>query len=824
MSNGTRKQIPHAGEGTSSPVSHAAGRGEVDFSRGLSAREVAQRVEAGEVNKLPEGNTPTVGAVLRRHAFTLFNLINLVLAGAVIFVGSPRNALFLGLAIVNTVMGIAQELRAKRTLDKLNVLSRSKVNVLREGQRVKVDLEELVLDDLVFLKSGSQIYADGMVVTASGLEVDESLLTGEADRIKKQPGDALLSGSFLTAGTGMMQLTAVGADSYANALTSQAKSLKRPTTPLMRMLNNIIRALTIAIVPIGGLLFYTQRQNHDLTSSVLSTTASMIGMIPEGLILLTSVTLTVGALRLARKKALVQSLHSIETLARVDVLCLDKTGTITDGTMSLTQIETAGGYPADSVRLAVSELMYALEDENPTATALRAELCQSGKPVWRMRSTVPFSSARKWSGASFEGRGSYVLGAPAFVLPPSEQAAYYELIRRHTKNGMRVLALGHSEASFGDDALPFGLICAGFLILSDTVRPEAVHTFRFFRDEGVTLKVISGDDPEAVSAVAMLAGIDDVDRYVDMSQYEEDDDFSDLVRKNTVFGRVSPTQKKALVAALKAQGHTVCMTGDGVNDVLAMKEADCSVSMVSGSDAARSASEFVLMTGDFSAMIEVLKEGRRVINNIESVAALYLVKTIYSLILGLSYCFIPFPYPFMPAQMMPVNGLTVGLPSFVLALRNNFVRPTGRFLANVMEHSLPGALAVVANALIIQLAGRLFEIPHSNTSSMTVLLTGLVGFLVLYKLSESNKLWLKVFIGVMGVVFVLCTLPIPLPVIGAASHFFMLEGIWTRNVFFWVPLTALSFLIFQFLNRGVILLGQRLAAFKQRWSARKSER
>ena len=816
MSNQSKRERPLSGEAVTSPVSSAAQRDDVDFSRGLSARQVTRRVEAGDVNKLPEGNTPTVADVIRRHVLTLFNLINLALAAAVIFVGSPRNALFLGLAVVNTVMGIAQELRAKATLDKLDVLSRSKVTVLREGQPVKVDLDELVLDDLVYLKAGSQVYADGVVIVAEGLEVDESLLTGEADRLKKLPGDALLSGSFLTAGTGMMQLTAVGVNSYANALTAKAKSLKRPTTPLMRMLNNIIRALTIAIVPIGGLLFYTQRQNHDLTSSVLSTTASMIGMIPEGLILLTSVTLTVGALRLARKKALVQSLHSIETLARVDVLCLDKTGTITDGTMSLTKIESAAGYPADAVRQAVSELMYALSDENPTATALRAELCEGGKAAWRMRSLVPFSSARKWSGASFEGRGSYVLGAPAFVLPPSEQAAYYELIRRYTKDGMRVLALGHSEASLGEDSLPFGLICAGFLILSDTVRPEAVDTFRFFRNEGVTLKVISGDDPEAVSAVAMLAGIDDVDKYVDMSQYGEDDDFLELVRKNTVFGRVSPTQKKALVAALKAQGHTVCMTGDGVNDVLAMKEADCSVSMVSGSDAARNASEFVLMTGDFSAMIEVLKEGRRVINNIEGVAALYLVKTIYSLILGLSYCFIPFPYPFLPAQMMPVNGLTVGAPSFVLALRNNFARPRGQFFANVMQYSLPGAIAVVANALIIQLAGLLFEIPHSSTSSMTVLLTGLVGFLVLYKLSDSNKLWLKVFIGVMGVVFVLCTLPIPVPVFGPMSEFFMLEGIWMRNIFFWVPLTALSFLTFQFLNRLVILAREKLAVWRQR--------
>lgn len=790
----------------------------VDVTRGLSAQEVAQRVAAGQVNRISEGNTLSVGEIVRKHVFTLFNLINLALAVASVLVGELRDGLFFGIVIVNAVMGIAQELRAKKTLDNLSILYRGKVTVLREGEKTEIDLEELVLDDLVYLKSGNQVYADGIVVQASGMEVDESLLTGEADRIKKSQGDTLLSGSFVTAGTALMQITAIGDDSYANALTAEAKKVKRPTTPLMRVLNGIIRVLTFAIIPIGAWLFYRQYQVSAFDTAVLGTAASMIGMIPEGLILLTTVTLTVGAMRLAQKKALVQNLPSIETLARVDVLCLDKTGTITDGSMTLERVEPAGGLDEKEVRKIVQELMGALEDDNPTAAALRKEIGTAHQ--WQAQVTVPFSSARKWSAATFQGRGSYVLGAPAFVLPPTEQMAFEETLRQYTQLGHRVMAIAHAQTTISEDLLPIGLSCVGLVILSDTVRPEAPDTFRFFAEEGVCLKVISGDDPVAVSAIAKRAGIEDAESYVDMSQWEANGDFRHLVAQHTVFGRVSPEQKKSLVAALKAQGHTVCMTGDGVNDVLAMKEADCAVSMVSGSDAARGAAEFVLMTGDFSAMIEVLKEGRRVINNIEGVAAMYLVKTIYSVLLSVIYSIIPFPYPFAAVQMQPVNSFTVGIPSFVLALRNNFKRPEGKFLSNVMEHSVPAALTVVANALILQVAGILFDIPHAQTSSMTVLLTGFVGFLVLYKIARTGKLWLKAFIAVLAGIFVICTtnffVPIVSEVIGPLATFLKLEGIWGRNMFFWIPLMVLSVVVFDSLNRFVCYCEERLALFKSK--------
>lgn len=779
----------------------------VNPTTGLTPAQVKERQALGLVNKLPSGNTPSVGAIICKHTFTLFNFINLMLAIAVIAAGSPRNALFLGVAIINTIMGVVQDVRAKKVLDKLTVLSRSKVKALRSGAACELDIEQLVLDDLVYIKTGNQIYADGILVQSTGIEVDESLLTGEANRIQKNAGDVLLSGSFLTSGSGLMQLTAVGENSYANRLTNEARRLKRATTPLMRTLNNIIRVLTFAIIPIGGLLFYQQYQTSDFTASVLSATASVIGMIPEGLILLTTVTLTVGAMRLVQKKALVQNLNSIETLARIDVLCLDKTGTITDGSLTLQEVIPAEGYTELDIRQTIHELMAALPDDNPTAVALRSNF-DIGQAYWRSEVTVPFSSARKWSGATFDVNGTYAVGAPSFLLPPQQQKELAPTLQEYAKKGLRVLCLVYSKQPFTNGVLPAKRQNMGLIVLADTVRPEAAGTFAYFRREGVTLKVISGDDPISVAAIASRAGIENAGACVDMSRYVEIEDYQGLVEKYTVFGRVSPEQKKLLVAALKQHGHTVCMTGDGVNDVLAMKEADCSVAMVSGSDAARNASEFVLMSSDFSAMIDVLREGRRVINNIENVACLYLIKTIYSVLLSLLYTFIPFSYPFLPIQMQPVNSLTVGIPSFVLALRDNFKKPEGRFLLNALEHSLPAALAVVINALIIQLAGLWFDIPHAETSSMTVLLTGFVGFLVLYKLTAKQEKWLKIFVGVLAALFLCYTFPIPLPVIGSLSGFFMLEGIWTRNVFFWIPQMALSWNIY-FLFHSFVLYAEK---------------
>lgn len=781
---------------------------EPDIATGLSTQQVEQRRAAGAVNTQPQGITPSVGRIVLKNVLTLFNFINIVLAVLLVLVGHPENILFLGIALCNTCMGIFQEVRAKRTLDKLSILAQNKVSVIRDSAPTQLDPGEIVLDDIVCLSSGNQICADAVVVDTAGLEVDESLLTGESDNIRKKPGDGVMSGSFVTAGQAYVRVTAVGGENYATALTVEAKQEKKPRSLLMKTLNNIIRALTIVIVPVGLLLFYNQYTSPEGTveSAMLGTSAAVLGMIPEGLILLTGVTLTVGAMNLAKRKALVQSLSSIETLARVDVLCLDKTGTITDGTLTFEELLPQEEGAEEQASQAIAALMVALRDENATATALRGAF--PGGVATGTVATVPFSSSRKWSGASFAGRGSFLLGAPGFVFP-DRQGDFFAVVEEYAAKGHRVLCLAHSPKTLSGEALPDELTCMALVVLSDTVRREAPSTFRYFAGQGVTLKVISGDDALTVSTVALSAGIQDADKYVDMSQQSDQADLRSLVRDNTVFGRVSPHQKRELIRALRANGHTTCMTGDGVNDVLAMKESDCSVAMIGGSDAARGASDFVLMSSDFSAMIGVLREGRRVINNIEMVSALYLVKTIYSAVLSLLYMFLPYPYPFIPLQMMPINGLTVGIPSFFLALRSNYQRPEGKFLANILEKSVPAALTVVFNILIVQLAGVVFDLPFGQTSTMNVLLTGVVGFVVLNRVSRPLTGKIKIMlVGLAGAFIVMFF---------GFGHLLMLENILNRNVFFYLPLIYTGPRMFRFLNRYV----RKVEAW---WARRKKRR
>lgn len=793
---------------TLQPPTQNFARIQADVHTGLNDDQVAQRIAANAHNQQPKSLTPTVGQIIRHNVFTLFNLINLLLAAAIIAVGHWENAFFLGVAICNTLMGIFQEVRAKRTLDKLSILAQTTTTVIRNGQKVELGQEEVVLDDILFLASGKQICADSVVVEAEGLEVDESLLTGEGNNIPKQPGSKVLSGSFVTAGTAYVRVNAVGAGNFATALTIEAKKTKAPKSQLMATLNHIIRALTITIVPVGALLFSRLFiTSGNIRSSVLGATAAMLGMIPEGLILLTGVTLTVGALALARHKALVQSLSSIETLARVDVLCLDKTGTITDGTLSFEQFIPQKGYTEDDAKKATGMLMAALEDTNATATALRA-IFSAPASLPAVNAHIPFSSARKWSGASFAEEGSYILGAPSFVFT-GQPPAFMAEATKFAAEGYRVLCLAHSKNILTGEQLPDDLRCVALVLLSDTIRKEAPDTFRFFEKEGVLLKVISGDDPATVSTIAAKAGLDGAEKWVDMSQFGEEDDFTKIVEEYVVFGRVSPRQKKELIAALKKNGHTTCMTGDGVNDVLAMKESDCSVAMINGSDAARSACDFVLMTSDFSSMVHVLQEGRRVINNIEAVASMYLVKTIYSTLLAVIYIFLPFPYPFAPLQMMPINSFTVAIPSFFLSLRRNFRRPSGRFIINVLENALPAALTVVFNILFIQLAGVWFGLSHQETSTINVLLTGMVGFILLVRISRPHTFKIKLLVAGCVVVF--------LAIMLFLAPYIMLGSLFTRNVLFYAPLLYTSVALFRFINSLV----QKGEAFAEKWRLRR---
>ena len=713
--------------------------GVADARTGLTGEQVRARRDAGSVNEIPGGVTPAYSKIFYTNIFTLFNFINLFLALSLVLVGHARNAVFFGVAVFNTMMGVIQEIRAKRTLDKLAILSEGTVGAVRDGRRVRIPQREVVTDDVLYFTAGDQVCADAEVLVSNGLEVNESLLTGESDNVSKAAGAPLLSGSFVAAGSAYARVTAVGLESYANALAVEAKSVKKPPTPMMRTTRRIIRTLTFAIIPIGALLF-ARRWDSGIPDAVLGSAAAMIGMIPEGLVLLTGVAMTIGALRLARASALVQTLPGIETLARTDIICLDKTGTMTDGTLELFEVSPAPGNGSGDVETALREFLGALPEENAVSVALLRALGKSAE--WNVDSIVPFSSERKWSGVYFTDKGAYILGAPRFVMPGGGDIPR-DAVESHAKNGRRVLCLARAKhdagrlanAEYDVPRLPDGLSCVALVVLSDVLRPEAVETFVFFAEEGVELKVISGDDPLTVASIAEKAGIEGSSRHVDMSASEAHD-YDALAARYTVFGRASPRQKKELVAAMKRNGRTVCMTGDGVNDVLAMKEADCSVAMRSGSGAARGVSDFVLMTSDFSAMKRILYEGRRVINNIETVSALYLIKTIYSAILSILYMIIPAPFPFAPIQVTPINMFTVGAPSFFLTLRGVFTKPEGRFGSNILQFSLPAAITVAANILLVQLAGNLFTLTPEEMGLMRITATAAAGFYALFRLSR----------------------------------------------------------------------------------------
>ncbi len=777
-------------------------------AEGLTAEEVRQRIAAGARNTAPKGITQTVGRILFTNIFTWFNLIHVLIAAAIASTGHLRNLMFMMVAIANTLMGIVQELRAKHTLDKLAVLARGKVTVIRDGRAQQVDQQQVVLDDILVIGSGAQVCADGVVLEGEGLEVDESPLTGESEPVRKQAGMNVLSGSFVVAGAARVLVTAVGLGSFAGNLTVAAKRGKRPPTPLMRTLNGIIRTLTFAIVPVGLLLFLRQiGVSGNLTQSILGAATAVLGMIPEGLVLLTGLTLTLGAVKLARKGALSQSLPSIETLARVDVLCLDKTGTITDGTLSFERLEPLEGSDAAALGDALREMMGALGDENATAVCLREAF--PGDAQWTAEVRVPFSSRRKWSGVSFAGKGSFLLGAPGFMFQDWRQRPFFDTVERYAAQGYRVLCLAHAQEALDTAAaLPETLTPLGLVVLSDTIRPEAIETFRRFEAEGVVLKVISGDDALTVSTIAGRAGIACAAAYVDMSEVQEDTDFAALTADYTVFGRVSPWQKQRLIQALKSEGHTVCMTGDGVNDILAMKAADCSVAMIGGSEAARGACDFVLMTSDFSAMIQVMREGRRVINNIEKVASVYLVKTIYSAILALVYLVIGRHYPFSNLQMTLASMFTVGIPTFLLALRGNYHKPEGRFVAGIVERSLPAALTIVCAVLAVQGLGSLLKIHRAELASMDVVLIGSVGLSLLYEVSKPLRNWEKLLLCGMAAGFFVG--------IYTFGEFFMLEGLLSRNAFMYMPLALAAVALHRFLAWRAPLLTEKIIARLQK--------
>lgn len=686
---------------------------------GLSTAEVNQRISNGKINTVDNKITKSYKQIFLNNTITFFNILNAALLGLVLFVGSYKNTLFILVIIINTIAGIYQEIKAKRTLDRLSILTTSHVEVIRDDELKEIDIDQIVLDDYIVLTTGAQIPTDSILIDGH-METNESLLTGESDPVLKQNGDTLYSGSFITSGKGICKVIHVGDDNYMNQITQEAKRLKKHNSELNRCLNKILKYVSIVILPIGGLLFLKQfcYGNQTFNSSIVSTVAAILGMIPEGLVLLTSVALTLSVLRLAKQNTLVQELFCIETLARVDVLCLDKTGTITEGTM---KVEFDVKMSNVDISEIVGNLMHSLTDVNVTAQALKEHY--QTKTNFNPYFVIPFSSDRKYSGTSYFNRGTYYIGAYQFLFPKGNEELEEKCVD-YASEGYRILVLAHTDEVMSNEALPVDLEPLGIIVLSDVIRKDAKETLAYFNEQGVDLKVISGDDPITVSSIAKRAGLNNAHHYVDATTLSTSEEITEALNKYSVFGRVTPQQKKAMVVALKQQGHTVAMTGDGVNDVLAFKEADCSIAMASGSDAAKNAANLVLLDNNFDAMPHIVDEGRRVINNITMSASMFLIKTIFSALIAISTIFFGQAYPFEPIQLSLISACGVGIPTFFLTYEANFARVEGNFLETVLEKSFPSAFTIAIGATLITNIGLALNYDPNMLSTVCVLFTG----------------------------------------------------------------------------------------------------
>ena len=777
--------------------------------KGLTNAEVQERVQEGQVNTNEQPITRSYKQIILGNTLTFFNFLNITLFVLILLVGSYKNSMFMGVIICNTVIGIVQEIRAKKTIDELAIMTQAKTIVIRDDRKWTIATDKLVLDDLIILKAGDQVPADCQVLSGS-LEVNESLLTGEADNLSKAEGDELFSGSFVAAGEAECKVIHVGSDNYASKITNEAKEYKKHHSELRSSLNAILRVISIIIVPIGGLLFYKQYfvVGESLKNSVVSTVAAVLGMIPEGLVLLTSIALTIGAVTLAMKKTLVQELYCIETLARVDVLCLDKTGTITEGSMKVEEVvpyPISGGdgdtgeeemqdlyaeagpeyedgmdpdtemmlgalpdsisesareiddIPKDASYLTEQEiesimgnLMGVLKDQNATAAALRKRFMV--KRNMKPGHVIDFSSDRKYSGVSFADNGTYLIGAAQFLFPEGMETLKLRC-SRYAEQGLRVLVLAHSRKESEDNSLPENLIPTALLVLTDVIREEAPDTLQYFQEQGVDLKIISGDDPVTVSAIAKRAGLPGAEQYIDATTIQSPEEMKDAVKTYSVFGRVTPQQKKEMVLALKEQGHTVAMTGDGVNDVLALKEADCSIAMAAGSDAAKNVANVVLLDSNFASMPHIVNQGRRVVNNIRTAASMFLIKTIFSVMLALITIFAGDMYPFEPIQMSLISACAVGIPTFFLAQEFNYTKIDNTFLRHVFMNAFPAAMTITGCVVMIMIINTNFYHSSNMLSTACFLVTGWNYMAALRTVYAPLNTYRKVIIYSMQLIF-----------------------------------------------------------------------
>ncbi len=727
-----------------------------DHQTGLTAQQVQEHRMHGWTNQPVDPPSKTTKEIIQENVFTYFNLIFLVLAVLLCLVGSFRDLTFLPVIVLNTLIGIIQETRAKKVLDNLTMLNAPHAMVIRDGKKSQINAEDLVVDDIVIFEAGNQVCADAEVC-AGEVQVNESLLTGESDEITKRKGDQLMSGSFIVSGQCHARLDKVGADSYISRLTLEAKAMQNTEqSEMIRSLDKLVKWVGVAIIPIGIILFIQAFvfQGEGFRSSVTSMIAAVIGMIPEGLYLLASVALAVSSIRLAQKKVLLHDMKCIETLARVNVLCVDKTGTITENTMEVQDVIPTKEYEEGELR-PLSELlgdfMAAQSSDNITMEAMKRYFkIASGK---KAVAKTGFSSASKYSSVTFE-EASYVLGAPEFVLK-EQYENYEEAISAHASKGARVLVFGTAKEEPDGKPLKEAVTPLAYVLLANPIRQEAKETFTYFAEQGVEVKVISGDNPLTVSEVAKEAGIAGAERYVDASTLHTEEEMRAAVLNNAVFGRVTPNQKRKFVQILKEEGKTVAMTGDGVNDVLALKDADCSIAMASGSDAAAQASQLVLLESDFSCMPEVVLEGRRVVNNIQRSASLFLVKNIFSFLLSLVSFVFMFTYPLEPSQISLISMFTIGVPAFFLALEPNKNIIKGHFLTNVFLKALPAALTDVLAVGALVIFGRTFGVSSADISTAATMLLSIVGFMILYTISAPMNVLRSVILGgcIVGLLF-----------------------------------------------------------------------
>ncbi len=741
----------------SAPVRQPVERISPDPEQGLTLQQAKQRLSGGWDNKIYDKAVRTEGQIILSNCLTFFNLVFIVLAALLLLAGSSVIKLtFLVVVIINTVIGCVQEIRAKRAVDKLTLVVAQTVKTIRDGALCRLRSDLLVRDDIVEFSSGDQICADAVLRTGT-LQVNEALITGEADAIEKQPGDTLRSGSFVIAGRGRAQLTEVGDDAFAARLAAEAKKdPKAAKSEMMRSLDKLIKVIGIILIPIGIILFHQEYTVLDLglQTSAEATVAALVGMIPEGLYLLTSVALAASSLKLTKKRVLVQDMNCIETLARVDVLCVDKTGTITEPAMEVENIIPLTQDPPEYLEAVLTALYGDREPENDTGRALSEMF--GGSSDWECTAYIPFTSEAKWSGGVFADQGAFLTGAPEFVMG-SRYEELRESVEQWSCNGYRVLLTAKYEAEPVPGALdPEKLTPLALILLTNRIRPAAVETFGYFANQGVAIKVISGDNPVTVSEVARRAGIADADRYIDADTLETEEDFLQAAEQYTVFGRVTPDKKRALIRALKKQKHTVAMTGDGVNDVLAMKEADCGIAMAGGAQAASQVARLVLLDSDFAAMPHIVGEGRRVINNIQRAAALFLVKNIFSLGLSLLSLLTDWPYPLEPQHLSVISALTIGVPSFFLAMEPNYERVQGRFLTGVLRRAFPGGLTNIFVVLAAQAFMAAFSLPLEQISTVCTAILAVVGMLVLFQVCKPFDKFRKLIWWAMAVALVGC--------------------------------------------------------------------